>query len=181
MDTISKLQQEFDFGEGELDSNREGINGGGCALENAQETRILLVDRELLPYAWNFVLPLLETAKDHYDNYYSEADILQQLLSKTSHLWIIARTEAMGDIRCLVITEWLGFPKNKVLRIKMFAAKELSDYVPRILSAIEDWAIKNGATRIQVTGRPAWISLLKEHGYQPEAIVLFKDMAKGEG
>ena len=181
MDTTGKYQHLADPGKGESDPNREGLNGSRGPVEDIQETTILRVNREVLPYAWNFVLPLLESAKDYYGDYYSEADILHQLLSGSSQLWILARTGAMGDIRCLMLTEWLSFSRNKVLRVNLLAARELGDYVPRMLAAIEEWGIKNGATRIQVVGRKAWVKLLRDIDYQHEATVLVKDMARGEG
>ena len=80
----------------------------------------------------------------------------------------------------MVITEWLPFSNNKVLRIKLLAALELHDYVGKLLGAIELYATQNGGTRVQLVGRKAWTKLLKEYDYQQEAVVLFKDLVKGE-
>lgn len=143
-------------------------------------TQMVFVEREYLPWVWSHAMPVLLTAQDWYSKYESEADLLHRLLSETSHLWVIGTTKDATDVRCVVITEWLDFPRNRTLRIKLFCARELGDYVDRHLSTIEEWGIRNGATRFQVFGREAWKRLLASRGYTHEALILGKPAAKGE-
>lgn len=135
-------------------------------------TTIDLLSREETVSQWGEILPVLMTAEDYWGDFYSPADILHRILSGTMHLFAI-RAKDKG-LRCIMIVQWLNYPRGKTLAFEIFAALELDGYVGMILEAVEPWGIDNGAVRFQVSGRSAWGKLLPEYGYKTKCITMSK-------
>ncbi len=136
------------------------------------KTTIALMDRDTVVSQWGEILPVLMTAEDYWGDFYSPADILHMILSGSMHLFAIHADDK--SLRCIMIVQWLNYPQGKTLAFEIFAALELDDYVAKIIEAIEPWGLENGAERFQVSGRPAWKTLLVEHGYKLKAVTMSK-------
>lgn len=95
------------------------------------------------------------------------SDIAAGILSNRYQLWA-------GE-KSAVVTEVIVNPRKKVLHY--FLAGGDLDELKLMRPHIEEWAIKQGCTRVTLAGRPGWAkTFLKDEGYEPAWFILMKEL-----
>lgn len=82
--------------------------------------------------------------------------------------------QLFGDERGACITEFVSYPRRKVLNIWL-AIGEL-DACLALQPEMEKFALANGATALSATGRKGWERTLEKHGWHTIGLVLAKEL-----
>jgi hypothetical protein len=115
---------------------------------------------------WEQVLPLVERALSRGCGF-GAADVRQSLEEGRRQLFV---TPALD---CVLITEDVGYPRQRVLHVFALAGRLPADW-REILTAIERWAASRGCTAIELRGRRGWTRRLA--GYAAPAVIMRKEL-----
>ena len=95
---------------------------------------------------------------------HTEEDVIDFLFMGRAFLW--------ANKNSGVLCEFEDYPRKRICRYWV-AGGALDDLLP-MEGAIEVWAKANGATRMEICGRPGWLKALE--GYQKRAAWMTKDL-----
>jgi len=151
---ISERAKEF------IDTVRVGTN---C--------QVGLISSSDVPYVWNSIIPLLEPSQNDQMEL-SVEDFLECLMSGDMQLWVAMEGEEV--IACM-ISQFAEYPQKKVLRI-IFISGEGMDRWIKNFPMVENFALMNGCTFLEVWGRKAWIKILKDWDWECKYHILTKDL-----
>lgn len=146
-----------------------------AGTSSVDQTQLLQVGPEILSQAWVLAKPLLEKVWDRYDMYISLDDLYFMLLNQRMQLWM---ANTVGDEKNFFVAatvELIDFPQVRLCKISYLGGDELQKIVP-FISSIEDWAVSQGATRIEIDGREGWHHVMKPLGYTRAKITLCKSL-----
>lgn len=73
------------------------------------------------------------------------------------------------------VTEIIAYPRQKVLHLWLCGG-DLREITEEMLPKAEDFARKEGCTRLTTAGRIGWDRVMKTHGFAPIASVCAKDL-----
>ena len=101
---------------------------------------------------WGEVEPLVNKALKHNDDELTSDDVLQNLLDRSSVLWVGVQGK---EILMAVVAEFVVFPRKKALRILTWATKSGYDYElwMKEFPKIEHFAKVNGCSFIEAWTR----------------------------
>ena len=129
-----------------------------------------------IDYIWPSVKDLIEAALDR-SGLFGINDAYCHVVNGTWQLWVVHEKRndqwSGAQIECVVLTEIIDYPKDKVLRVTMATGSDRTKWVDRI-EVIEGWAKSLGCERIQVLGRPGWERVLKD--YRKTHVMLEKQL-----
>ncbi len=123
-----------------------------------------------IDYIWPSVNGLIETALDR-SGLFGINDAYCHVANGTWQLWVVHSER--GNIECVVLTEIIEFPKEKVLRVTMATGSDRTKWVDRI-EVIEGWAKSLDCNRVQISGRPGWERVMTD--YQKTHVLLEKEI-----
>lgn len=106
------------------------------------------------------------------------AALFQEFLSGRKTLWIVLNgddfvTMALSTVRTVDATG------TRMATLCDLAGKEVQNYAADLCEALEAWADKNDCEIRAIEGRVGWSKLLKQHGYEPHAILFRKSRGTG--
>jgi hypothetical protein len=108
----------------------------------------------------------LQQALDHAGNTHTIADVVRLAQEGRAQWW--------GDEHGSIVTELVAYPRRKVVRYWL-AAGELGR-VLALEERVNRWAKAEGANRAVLLGRPGWRRWAPARGWQPEGVILAKDL-----
>jgi hypothetical protein len=117
---------------------------------------------------WGHVRPLLKTATDKSSGRYEVDDILDELLSGESQLWVAFTMEREPKIIHALNTRIIQYPRKRGLLV-MFSGgvdNRLDDWLEMTNSKLLDFASQNGCELLELTGRRGWARKLPEVGWE---------------
>ena len=151
---ISERVKEF------IDTVRVGTN---C--------KVILVSPENIPTIWGNVIPLMEPSQNEQREL-SIDDFLDRLMDGEMQLWVAI--EGKEIIACM-ISQFATFPQKRVLRIVYISGEGMDRWIENF-PMVEDFALMNGCTFLEVWGRKAWIKILKEWDWECKYHIITKDL-----
>jgi hypothetical protein len=108
--------------------------------------------------------PLLMKALERAGDTHSIQDVAQMILS--------GRAQFFGDERGACVTEFITYPRRKVLNIWLTVGT--LDACLALQPEMEAFALANGATALSAVGRKGWERPLEKHGWRSIGLVLAK-------
>lgn len=111
--------------------------------------------------------------KDHiaealkYQSTHTLADVEHMINEGFAVLWIGENSAA--------VTEVIQQPRQKDLSLWLCGGN-LEEICEVMLPKAEEWAKRNGCTRLLTSGRPGWNRVMKKYGYTPVANVCAKEI-----
>ena len=108
----------------------------------------------------------IQSALDEGGNTHDFSDIVDGVISGHMQLWPAPKGCA--------VTEIVIYPRKKVLHI-FLAAGELKQILQMEKDAIK-WGKSQGCEAVSLSGRFGWKKVLKDYGWQPQMIVLGKEI-----
>jgi len=103
-------------------------------------------------------------------------DIYFFLKEKEMQLWIVYDDKAMDEIKAVVTTEIVNYPRKKVCRIVTLGGRGIDSWIHAI-STIEAWAEAQGCESMKTFCRKGFIKKLENYGYEQTYTVLGKDLS----
>ncbi len=122
---------------------------------------------------WEACEPFIERASKKGQSEMTSQDIYNFCKDAKMQLWIVFDSEA--NIKAVVTTEIINYPKKKVCRIITLGGKEIDNWLHSI-TVIEAWAEENGCHAMETFCRKGFIKKLEHYGYEQTYTVLGKEL-----
>jgi len=126
-------------------------------LQHGSNCKVVLVAPDDVPHIWDKVLPYIELSQTD-EKELSPDDFLDSLVGGEMQLWVIVEDK---EIIACIISRFANYPQKKVFRIVFVGGEGMKKWL-EFLPLIEDFALMNGCTFIEVWGRKAWLRILKD-------------------
>jgi len=131
--------------------------------------------RQVYPNIDEFMDRLVPTTHGRFD----KVDILHDMLTAKEHLWVVVK-EDQETIVGIILTEITVYPRKRMLSIQYAAGDELDKWMIEALRVLENWAVDNECTGMEITGRRGWVKKLKLHEWEEEFVVVKKEKTDGQ-
>ena len=142
----------------------------GTTEQLGQPCNVALVDVDKVASIWEEVYPLLEKAQVYAAGELDTQDFFEMIESGDMQLWI---AEDDGGIFAMMLTEFIQYPRKKVMRIVSIGGREMNRWM-KYFPALEAAALSVGCTGFEVFGRKGWLRVLKD--WKCSYYVLTKDI-----
>ena len=133
--------------------------------------KVILVSPENIPTIWGNVIPLMEPSQNEQREL-SIDDFLDRLMDGEMQLWVAIEDK---EITACMISQFATFPQKRVLRIVYISGEGMDRWIENF-PMVEDFALINGCTFLEVWGRKAWIKILKEWDWECKYHIITKDL-----
>lgn len=127
---------------------------------------------EHIDILWPQIEGLLEQATATSRGKATAFDIGRELRARDAQLWIWWE----NGVEAVFVTEIVRHPRKTVGRIKIAVGRGRRDWQAEI-AQIEQWAIGQGATAMELIARPGWQRALRPFGYEATHTFLEKELA----
>jgi hypothetical protein len=101
----------------------------------------------------------------------SAEEIRLQAIDGQAQIWGVATPDG---VRGVCITRIHETPRNKFCSIWAAIGNEVFQDILKVYAEIEKWALDNGCTAMEISGRRGWMRVLP--GYKEAAVVMHKDL-----
>ena len=142
----------------------------GTTEQLGQPCNVALVDVDKVASIWEEVYPLLEKAQVYAAGELDTQDFFEMVENGDMQLWI---AEDDGGIFAMMLTEFVQYPRKKVMRIVSIGGSEMHRWM-KYFPALEAAALSVGCTGFEVFGRKGWLRVLKD--WKCSYYVLTKDI-----
>ena len=146
-----------------ISSMKRHLHGYNC--------KVALVNSEDVPMIWEDVIPLME-ASQNQQRELSIDDFFECIMDETMQLWVAIEDKEI--IACMV-SQFATFPQKRVLRIIYISGEGMDRWIENF-PMVENFALMNGCTFLEVWGRKAWIKILKEWDWECNYHIITKDL-----
>ena len=137
--------------------------GGKC--------KVILVSPENIPTIWDNVIPLMDLSQNG-EREMSIDDFFESLMEEKMHLWIALEGK---ELLACMITQFATHPQKRSLRIIFLGGENMDRWIENF-PMVEDFALMNGCTSLEVWGRKAWVKILKEWDWECKYHIITKDL-----
>ena len=107
---------------------------------------------------WSRVGKILQPAVDLQDGYRLE-DVKAEIKHRNWQLWVGADSD--DEVLVVAVTRIEIYPRKKACVICFLAGTEMPKW-KHLLGDIEDWAVQNGCTELEIQGRKGWVREMKD-------------------
>jgi hypothetical protein len=153
------------------DRAKEFISQVPLTHRSGQNCRIALVSPDDVHAIWESVVPLLEPSQ-HDQSEFSISDFFELITEGEMHLWVAI--EGKEIIACM-ISQFHTVPQKRVLRIIFISGEGMDRWIENF-PMVENFALMNGCTFLEVWGRKAWIKILKAWDWDCKYHIITKDL-----
>lgn len=140
--------------------------------------QLVFVPKEKVQEVWKVVEQDISLALIR-SNRYADSDHMKDWCSSGKlQLWILwdENGEKHGNkYYGVVVTEILNRPLQKCLNIRIMTGRRRQQW-QHLISVIEDYAINNGVTMMELIARPGWEKILNNFNYKKSHVVLEKPL-----
>jgi|TARA_Y100001951_G_C11162351_1_gene195484 hypothetical protein len=130
-----------------------------------------LVPAGLVDTCWDEVAPMLERATDRSGGRYSIEDVYNKIVNEIAHLWVALEGK---EIVAAFVTEITAYGQKKMLTVQFAGGSKMIEWVGEIDSIFRRWALDNGCSGVELTGRKGWVKALEGLGWKPSFVVVEK-------
>lgn len=134
---------------------------------SVEEVSIALVPRHLVLQIWPRVLEVLEANPPRSSPLFATPpQILQALLDGKNSLWIGGDGTSVDAIHLCSIVQ---YPATKTLVVNYVGGKGLRRMMKVAAPMVENWALQQGCTHIELVASKSVMRLIRRWGYRPIA------------
>ena len=144
----------------------------GFSLVN---TRMEFINSEEVVDHLDFLKEKLDKGTRWWGQHYRLCDWLEACLGGRTLIWIYFTNDQPTG---LIFADMAKFPKAKIFRFQLLLDVPIKAVVDR-LPDFDDFAMKNGCTRMEVSGRKGWLRVLMDEGYSTEYATVSKPLPTG--
>ena len=124
--------------------------------------RLYHVIPKALDAIWSEVVPILEESIKYADGKYHIDDVYSFIMHGDMHLWIIFDNQA---IRAVIVTEFVNFPRKKILLLSFIAGNKAKDWL-HLIDKFKDFAKLHECSAIEGNARTGWERVAKKVGFK---------------
>ena len=125
--------------------------------------QISLIPVEHINKVWPDIKGFVEQAASYSGGRTEEPDILQDVLSGRSQLWIAFEDKVHG----FVTSQFMNYPRMRVLGLQFTGGTNLSLWDSDMWHVLESWARDSQCKKIEGVGRIGWLRHMKKFGCEP--------------
>lgn len=122
---------------------------------------VAVVSNSDVPRVWPRALEVIRQHKTGLLDRYTEANVLQELISNRWQLWVGI---ADGEVELVGITRYEEYTTESVFRL-LYVGGELMKFMPGALTTIEQFASFVGAHYVAYDTRESIVRLLRRYNY----------------
>lgn len=117
----------------------------------------------------------LEMAAQRTGGRATVADLVDMVLSGNQQLWVVYDVDTK-DIYGMLTSEVRKYPQFRMLSIQDCAIEPhyMQFVADRMQECAKAFAQANGCVGIELMGRPGWGKMLKQYGYDTQAVICHK-------
>lgn len=119
---------------------------------------VSLVPKEYVEGCWDQIEGYLEGAAKYTFGRFTVQDIKDCITDYDYQLWIAYED---GKIYGAVVTEFVHYPRCKMLSMQFCGGVELKRWKAPMLDILQRWARDTGCAAIEYTGRTGWVKIFK--------------------
>jgi hypothetical protein len=125
--------------------------------------QVSMVPKELIHTCWESVGPFLDRAARYTYGRYTVDDIHAAIVDYDHDLWVAFEG---GEIKGAVVTNFMNYPKRKVLSMTFCGGVELSKWKDPMLDLLRRYAKDMGCDGIEATARRGWAKIFQNDGHK---------------
>ena len=133
--------------------------------------RASLVPADLVGTCWDEVAPMLEKATDRSGGRYNIVDVYDKLTNDIAQLWVAMEE---NEIVAAFVTEITAYGQKKMLTVHFAGGSKMMEWLDEIDSIFRRWALDNGCSGVELTGRKGWVKALEGVGWKPSFVIVEK-------
>jgi len=140
--------------------------------------QLVFVPKEKVQEVWKVVENDISLALIRSNRYADSDHMKDWCISGKLQLWILwdDKGENHGNkYYGVVVTEILNRPLQKCLNIRIMTGRRRQQW-QHLISVIEDYAVKNGVTMMELIARPGWEKILNNFNYRKSHVLLEKPL-----
>jgi hypothetical protein len=122
-----------------------------------------MVPSQYVDTCWKQVEPYLDRAADYTFGRYTVGDIYDSVKDYDYHLWVAFED---GKIVGAVVTNFVVYPKRKVLCMSFCGGERLKEWKDPMLKLLQRFAWDMGCDGIEATARRGWAKVFQNDGYK---------------
>ena len=107
------------------------------------------------------------------DEVLNEKDVKEYLKDGSYTLWLVKEINSNTIVAVMTI-EFAYYPRHKIGRVVTIAGSRLYEWVEETLYKLEQWAIEQGCTYMDMYARRGWKKILTE--YKEDCVLLRKKL-----
>lgn len=131
-------------------------------LQNPQFS-VNVVPTAKLDSVWPFVRPALEKYPELWDRTMTIETLRALLDAGACTLWVVLQD---GLIAMAFVTQVTNYPTARCLEVVWGVGRGIDEWLPLVLSALENFAGRVGIEYVDVCGRKGWERPLAPYGYE---------------
>ena len=126
-------------------------------LQHGSNCRVFVVETDEIPVIWDSALPLIRLSQVE-GNEMSEEDFFESLMNQELQLWVALEE---NELLACMVTRIVSYPQKRLLRIIFIGGKDMDKWLEN-LPIVENFALTNGCTSLEIWGRKGWLKILKD-------------------
>lgn len=132
---------------------------------------------ENIPAFLPSLIAILTKAPNTWEDYSTPEGIARSVLRGGYRLWVGFEGR---EPKLFVLTSVVKYDEIDVAYVEWAGGEMVKEFLP-FLTFIEEWAMQNGCSRLEIKGRVGWAKLLASQGYHQSHVVLSKNLIKTRG
>ena len=128
---------------------------------------VYLIPPEYVKEVYSDIEKHLERLVPTTNGRFEKIDILHDLLVGIENLWVDVEEDETVPVG-IIITQVSHYPRKSMLSIQYAAGDRLDEWIDEGLQTMENWAVDNGCTGMEITGRRGWVRKLKLYDWEEE-------------
>lgn len=120
------------------------------------------------------IAPLVERGLEYEHGEHSVHDVLTGIFDGSFQLWVVT-APATDEVLSIGVTALADFPQKRILELFLVAGKRLDMWLDHI-RILEEFALSQGALALEWRGRRGWEKVMKNFGYSPKCVVMYKEL-----
>jgi hypothetical protein len=137
--------------------------------------KVYLVPQEYITSIYSDIEKYIDKLTPTTHGRFDKIDILNDLLTGRETLWTVVDEKNDNKIIGVIFTEISHYPRKKMLSIQYASGDKLDEWMEESLVTLENWAVDNECTAMEITGRRGWVKKLKKHNWEEEFVVIKKE------
>jgi hypothetical protein len=138
---------------------------------------VYLIPPEYVKEVYSDIEKHLERLVPTTNGRFEKIDILHDLLVGIENLWVVVEEDETVPLG-IIITQVSHYPRKSMLSIQYAAGDRLDEWIDEGLQTMENWAVDNGCTGMEITGRRGWVRKLKLYDWEEEFVIVKREDLK---
>jgi hypothetical protein len=130
------------------------------------------VPSTMIDAAWPSVEGFIVSALEYCPGRYTAEHIKEFLKKRDFQLWVVA--EGNSILGC-ALTEIAVFPLSKICVVRLAGAENTIGWL-EYEGIIAAWARQEGASEMEIYGRPGWVKKMKNKGYRATMVTVVRKL-----